>query len=145
MFKLDLEKVKEPEVKSPTPAGSWRKQGNSRKTPTSASLTTLMHSTLWKILKEMGILDHLTSLLRSLYAGLELEATELTFRTGQGTMDWFKTWKGVWQGVLSSCLFSLYVEYIMQDARLGESQAGIKIAGRNINNLRYIHKTKCLY
>ena len=102
------------------------------------------HRKLWKILKEMGILHHLTCLLRSLYAGLELEATEATFRTGQGTMDWFKTGKGV-QQVLSSCLFSLYGEYIMQNARLGKSQAGIKISGRNINSLRYIHKTKYLY
>ena len=97
------------------------------------------HSKLRKILKEMGILDHFTCLLRSLYAGLELEATEATFRTGQGTMDWFKTGKGV--QVLSSRLFSLYIEYIMQNARLGESQAGIKIAGRNINNLRYADDT----
>ena len=102
------------------------------------------HSKLWKILKEMGILHHLTCLLRSLYAGLELEATEATFRTGQGTMDWFKTGEGV-QQVLSSCLFSLHGEYLTQNARLGKSQAGIKIAGRNINNLRYIHKTKYLY
>ena len=101
------------------------------------------HSKLWKILKEMGILHHLTCLLRSLYAGLELEATEATFRTGQGTMDWFKTGEGV--QVLSSCLFSLHGEYLTQNARLGKSQAGIKIAGRNINNLRYIHKTKYLY
>ena len=88
---------------------------------------------LWKILKEMGIPDHLTCLLRNLYAG-----KEPTIRTGHGTMDWFKDGKGVCQGcVLSPCLFNLYAEYIMRNARLDEAQAGIKIAGRNINNLRY--------
>ena len=85
---------------------------------------------LWKILKEMGLPDHLTFLLRNLYAG-----QEVTVRTGYGTTDWFQIGKGVHQGyMLSSCLFSLYAEYIMQDAGLDEAQAGIKIAGRNINN-----------
>ena len=95
------------------------------------------HSKLWKILKEMGIPDHLTCLLRNLYAD-----QEATVRTGHGTMDWFKIGKGVCQGyILSPFLFNLYVEYIMWNARLDESQAGIKIAGRNINNLRYADHT----
>ena len=86
---------------------------------------------LWKILKEMGIPDHLTCLLRNLYAG-----QEATFRTGHGTTDWFQIGKGACQScVLSPCLFSLYAECIMQNAGLEEAQAGIKIAGRNINNL----------
>jgi len=89
------------------------------------------HNKLWKILKEMGIPDHLTCLLRNLYAG-----QEATVRTGHGTTDWFQIGKGVHQGcILSPCLFNLYAEYIMQNARLDEAQAGIKIAGRNINNL----------
>ena len=90
------------------------------------------HNKLWKILKEMGIPDHLTCLLRKLYAG-----QEAIVRTRHGIMDWFKTGKGECQGLLSPCLFSLYAEYIMQNAGLDEAQAGIKIAGRNINNLRY--------
>ena len=91
------------------------------------------HNKLWKILKEMGIPDHLTCLLRNLYAG-----QEATVRTGHGTTDWFQIGKGVCQGcILSPCLFNLYAEYIMQNAGLEEAQAGIKIAGRNINNLRY--------
>ena len=91
------------------------------------------HNRLWKILKEMGIPDHLTCLLRNLYAG-----QEATVRTGHGTTDWFYIGKGVRQGcILSPCLFNLYAEYIMQNARLDEAQAAIKIAGRNINNLRY--------
>ena len=95
------------------------------------------HNKLWKILKEMGILDHLTCLLRNLCAG-----HEATVRAGQGTMDWFQIGKGVCQGcILSSCLFNLYAEYIMQNAGLDKSQAGIKIAGRNINNLRYADNT----
>ena len=91
------------------------------------------HNKLWKILKEMGIPDHLTCLLRNLYAG-----QEATVRTGRGTTDWFKIGKGVCQAcILSPCLFNLYTEYIMRNAGLEEAQAGIKIAGRNINNLRY--------
>ena len=90
------------------------------------------HNKLWKILKEMGIPDHLTCPLRNLYAG-----QEATVRTGHGTTDWFQIRKGVCQGcILSSYLFNLYAEYIMRDAGLEETQAGIKIAGRNINNLR---------
>jgi len=91
------------------------------------------HNKLWRILKEMGIPDHYTCLLRNLYTG-----QEATVRTLRETTDWFKAGKGVRQGcTLSPCLFNLYAEYIMQNARLDEAQAGIKIAGRNINNLRY--------
>ena len=95
------------------------------------------HNKPWKILEEMGIPDHLTCLLRNLYAG-----QEVTVRTGHGTTDWFKIGKGVCQGcILSPCLFNLYAEYIMRNTGLEEAQAGIKIAGRNINNLRYADDT----
>ena len=95
------------------------------------------HNKLWKILKEMGIPDHLTCLLRNLYTG-----QEATVRTGHGTTDWFQIGKGVRQVcILSPCLFNLYAEYIMRNAGLEEAQAGIKIAGRNINNLRYADDT----
>ena len=91
------------------------------------------HDKLWKILKEVGISDHLTCLLRNLYAG-----QEATVRTGHETTDWFQIGEGVCQGcILSPCLVNLYAEYIMRNAGLEEAQAGIKIAGRNINNLRY--------
>ena len=91
----------------------------------------------WKILKEMGIPEYLTCLLRNLYTG-----QEATVRTGHGTMDWFQIRKGVCQGcILSPCLFNLYAEYIMRNAGLQEAQAGIKIARRNINNLRYADDT----
>ena len=95
------------------------------------------HYTLWNILKEMGIPDHFTCLLRNLYAG-----QEATVRTGQGTTDWFQIGKGVRQGcTLSPCLFNLYTEYIMQNAGMDEAQTGINIAGRNINDLRYTDDT----
>ena len=95
------------------------------------------HNKLWKILKEMGIPDHLTCLLRNLYAG-----QEATIRNGHITMDWFQIGKGVCQGfILSPCLFNLYAEYIMRNAGLDEAQAGIKIARGNINNLRYADDT----
>ena len=95
------------------------------------------HNKLWKILKEMGIPNHLTCLLRNLYAG-----QEATVRTGHGKTDWFQIGKEVSQGcILSLCLFSLYTEYIMRNAGLEEAQAGIKIVGRNINNLRYADDT----
>ena len=91
------------------------------------------HNKLWKILKEMGLPGHLTCLLRYLYAG-----QEATVRTGHGTKDWFQIREGVRQGcILSTCLFNFYAEYIMRNAGLEETQAGIKIAGRNFNNLRY--------
>ena len=95
------------------------------------------HNKVWKILHEMGIPDHLTCFLRNLYAG-----QEATVRTGHGTTDWFQIGKGVCQGcILSSCLFNLYVEYIMRNDGLDEAQAGIKIAGRNISKLRYAEDT----
>ena len=116
--------------------GSWKKQENSRKTSISALLTmpkplTVNQNKLWKILQQMGIPDHLTCLLRNLYAG-----QEGTVRTGHGTTDWFQIGKGVCQGcILSPCLFNLYAEDIMQNARLDEAQTRIKIARRTINNL----------
>ena len=95
------------------------------------------HNKLWKILKQMGIPDHLTCLLRNLYAG-----QEATVRTGHGKTNWFKIGKGLCQGcIFSPCLFNLYAEYIMRNAGLEDTQAGIKIAGRNINNLRYTDGT----
>ena len=95
------------------------------------------HNKVWKILKEMGIPDHLICLLRNLYAG-----QEATVRIGHGTTDWFQIGKGVRQGsILSPCVFNLYAEYIMQNARLDEAQAGIRIARKNINNLRYADDT----
>src|SRR5574342_364675 len=142
MFKLVLEKAEEPEIKLPTSAGSSKKQESSRKTSISALLTmpkplTVDHNKLWKILKEMGIPDHLTCLLRNLYADQEARV-----RTGHGTTDWFQIGKGVHQGcILSPCLFNLYAEYIMRNAGLDEAHVGIKIAGRNINNLRYADDT----
>ena len=108
-----IRKAEEPEIKLPTSVGSKEKEENSRKTSTSASLTKLKLSwitTNWKILKEMGIPDHLTGFLRNLYAG-----QEAAISTGHETMDWFKTGKGVHQGcILSPCLFNFYAEYIMQ-------------------------------
>ena len=142
MFKLILGKAEEPEIKLPISAGSWKKQESSRKTSISALLTmpkplTVWIKINWKILKEMGIPDHLTCLLRNLYAG-----QEATVRTGHGGKDWFQIGKGVHQGcILSPCLFNFYAEYIMRNAGLEEAQAGIKIAGRNINNLRYADDT----
>ena len=95
------------------------------------------HKKLWKILQEMEISDQLTCLLRNLYAD-----QEATVRTGCGTTDWFQIGKGVRQGcILSPCLFNLYAEYIMRNARLDEAQTGIKMAGRNINNFRYANDT----
>ena len=144
IFKLDLEKAEEPEIKFPTSAGSLKKQKSSRKT--SALLTyakafdCMDHNKLWKILKEMGIPDHLTCFLRNLYAG-----QEATVRTGHGTADCFQMRKGAHQGcILSPCLFNLYEEYIIHNARLDETQAGIKIAGRNINNLKYADDTSLM-
>ena len=138
MFKMDLEKAEEPEIKLPTSTGSSNKQESSRKTSTSALLTmpkplTVWITINWKILQEMGIPHYLTCLLRNVYAG-----QEATIRTGHGTTDWFQIRKGVCQGcILSPCLFNLNAEYVMRNARLDEAQAGIKIVRRNINNLRY--------
>ena len=141
MFKLNLEKAEEPEIKLPASIGSWEKQESSRKTSNYFLLTmpkplTVDHYKMWKILKEMGIPDHLTCLLRNLYAG-----QEATVRTGHGTTDWFQIGKGVHQGyILPPCLFNLHAKYIMGNARLDEAQAGIKIAGRSINK-RYADDT----
>src|SRR5574341_466013 len=141
MFKLVLEKAEEPETKLPKSAGSSKKQESSRKPSISAILTmpkplTVWITINWKILKEIGIPDHLTCLLRNLYA-----SQEATVKTGHGT-DWFQIRKGICQGcILSLCLFNFYAEYIMRNAGLGETQAGIKIPGRNINHLRYADDT----
>ena len=95
------------------------------------------HEKVWKILKEVRIPDHLTCLLRNLYAG-----QEATVRTARGTTDWFQIGKGAHQGfILLPCLFNVYAEYIMQNVRLDEAQAGIKVARRNINNFRYVNDT----
>ena len=129
MFKLVFEKAEEPEIKLPTSVRSSKKQESSRKISTSALLTmpkplTVWITTNWKILKEMEIPDHLTCLLRNLYAG-----QETTVRTGHGTTDWFQIGKVIHRGhILSPCLFTLYAEYIMRNAVLDEAQAGIKIA-----------------
>ena len=141
IFKLVLEKAEELPIKLPTSTGSSKKQESSRKTPISALLTTPKPSTVWitinwKILKEMGIPDHLTCLLRNLYAG-----QEATVIAGHGITDWFQVGKGVHQGILSPCLFNLYAEYIMRNAWLEEAQAGIKISRRNISNLGYADDT----
>ena len=147
MFKLVLEKAEEPEVKLPKSAGSSKKGRELQKNSVSLlylcfidyakAFECVDHNKLWKILKEMGIPDHLTYLLKNLYAG-----QETTVRTGHGTTDWFQIGKGVRQGcTLSPCLFNLYAEYIMRNAGLDETQAGIKTAGRNINNLRYADDT----
>ena len=124
MFKLDVERAEEPGIKLQTFVGSLQKQESSRKTSTSALLTTpklftVWITTNWKILQEMGIPDHLTCLLRNLYAG-----QEATVRTGHGTTDWFQIGKGIHQGcILSPCLFNFYAEYIMRNAGLDEAQA----------------------
>ena len=136
-----MEKAEEPEIKLPTSAGSLKIQGSSRRKKKiyfcfidcAKAFDYMDHNKLWKILKEMGIPDHLTHFLRNLYAG-----QEATVRTGHGITDWFQIGKGVCQSCrLSPYLFNLYAEYIMRNAELDEAQAGIKIAGRNINNLRY--------
>ena len=142
VFKLDLEKGEEPEIQLPTSFGSLKEQESSRKTSTSVLLImpkpfTVWITTNWKILKEMGIPDHLTCLLRNLYAG-----QEATVKTTHRTTDWFQIGKGVRQGcILSPCLFKFYAEYIMRNAGLDEAQAGIEILGRNINNLRFADDT----
>ena len=135
MFKLDLEWAEEPEIKLPTSVESLKKQENSRKT--SASLTILQPLTVWittnwKILKDMGIQEHFTCLLRNLYAG-----QEATYRTGHGTTNWFQIGKRVCQGHI----LSIDVEYIMRNAGLDEGKARIKIARKNINDLRYADDT----
>ena len=150
MFKLVSIKAEETEIKLPTSSGSLKKQESSRKTSTSALLTMPKPLTVWittnyfnknlkKILKEIGMTDHLTCLLRNLNA-----RQEATVRTGYGRTDCFQIGKGKGgrQGcMLSPCLFNLYAEYVMWNAGLDEAQTGIKIAGRNINNLRYADDT----
>ena len=132
MFKLDLEKAEEPEIKLSTSIGSSKKQESSRKHLLllywlCQSLWLCGSQQTWKILQEVGIPDHLTFLLRNLCAG-----QEATVRTGHGTTDWFQIGKGVCQDcILSPCLFNFCAEYIMRNAGLEEAQAGIKISGRN--------------
>ena len=142
MFKLVLGKAEEPEIRLPT---RWiiERTREFQKTiyfcfiDYAKAFDCVDHNKLWKILKEMGIPDHLTWLLRNLYAG-----QKATVRTGHGTTDWFQIGKGVCQGcILSPCLFNLYAEYIMWNAGLDEAQAGIKVARRNINNVRYADDT----
>ena len=142
MFKLDSEKEEEPEIKLPTSSGSLKKQEEFQKNITFALLAT---PKLWLCGSQQtvensardGNTNHLTCILRNLYAG-----QEATVRTGHGTTDWFQIGKGVRQDcILLPCLFNLHAEYIMRNAGLYEAQAGIKIAGRNINNLRYADDT----
>ena len=150
MFKLVIEpaeKTEEPEIKLPTSAGSWKKRVPEKHLFLLYWLCQSLwfwdpqfivdHNKLWKILKEMGIPDHLTCLLRNLSAGQEAAVI-----TGHGTTDWFQIGKGVCQGcILSPCLFNLYAEYIMRNTRLDEAQGEIKVARRNINNFRYADDT----
>ena len=142
MFKLDLEKAEEPEIKLPTSAASSKKQVFQKNIcfcfiDHAKTFDCVDHNKLWKLMKLMGIWDHLTCLLRNLCAG-----QETTVRTGHGTTDWFQIEKGVCQGcILSPYLFNLHVEYIMRNAILHEAQAGIKISRRNINNHRYSDDT----
>ena len=137
MFKLVLEMAEEPEIKLPTSVGLSEKQEFQKNIyfcfiDYAKAFACVDHKKLWKILKEMRIPDHLTCLLRNLYA-----SQEATVRTGHGTTDWYIIRKGVHQGcILSPCLFNVYAEDIMRNAGLEEAQAGIKIAERNINNLR---------
>ena len=124
MYKLNLEKAEEPEINLPTSVGSWKKQENSRKKKIyfcfihyTKAFDYVDHNKLWKILKEMGIPDHLTCLLKNLYAG-----QEATVRTRHETMDWIKIGKGIHEGyILSSCLFKLHAKYIMWSAGLDEA------------------------
>ena len=129
MFKLDTEKAEEPEIKLPTSTGSLKKQETSRKTSTSASLTTpkpltVWITTNWKILKGMGIPDHLTCLLRNLYAG-----QEATVRTEHGTTDWFQIERSTSRLYKSPCLFDLYAEYILQNAGLDKDKLESELLG----------------
>ena len=129
MFKLVLEESEEPEIKLPTTTGSWKKQESSRKSfcfiDYAKAFDCLDHNKLWKILQEMAIPDHLTCLLRNLYAG-----QEATIQTGHGKTDWFQIVKGVHQGcILSLCLFNLYAEYIMRNTGLDEAQLQWRLQG----------------
>ena len=138
MFKLVLEKAEEPEINLLTSAGSSKKTREFQKniyfffTDYAKAFDCVDHNKLWKILKEMGIPDHLSCLLRNLYAH-----QEATVRTQLGTTDWVQIGRGVHQDcIFSPCLFNLYVDYIMRNPGLDEAQAGIKISRRNINNVR---------
>ena len=139
MFKPVLEKAEEPEINIDNICWIMEKAREFQKNiyfcfiDYAKAFDSLDHNKLWKILKETGIPDHLTCLLRNMYA-----CQEAIVKTGHGTTDWFQIGKGVRQGcILSPCLVNLHVEYILRNAGLEEAQAGIKIAGRNINNLRY--------
>ena len=142
MFKLDLEKTEEAEIKLPTSTGSSKKQEFQENiyfcfVDYAKAFDCVDHNKLWKILQEIWMSDHLICLLRNMYAG-----QEAAVRTEHGTTDWFQIGKGIHQGcVLSPCLLNLYAKYIMWNAWLCEAQARIKIAGRNINNLRYADET----
>ena len=142
MFKLVLEKAEEPEIKLPKSAGSLKKQEFQKNIyfcfiDYAKAFDCVDHNKLWKILNEMGIPEHMICLLRNLYA-----SQKATVRIGHGTTDWFQIAKGVRQtGILSPCSFNFYAEYIMRNAGLEEAQAGIKIAWRNNNNLRYTDET----
>ena len=142
MFKLAFKKGEESETKLPTSTGSSKKQEFQKNicicfADYPKAFNCVDHSKKWKILKKMGIPDHLTCFLRNLFAD-----QEATGRNGHGTTYWLQIGKGVCQGcILSPCLFNLYAEYIMRNAGLEEAQAGVKIAGRNINNLRYADDT----
>ena len=138
MFRLVLEKAEELKIKLLTSTGSWKKEESSRKNiyfcfiDHAKAFDCVDHNKLWTILKEMGIPEHQTYLLRNLYA-----SQEATVRTGYGKTDWFQIRKGVRHGCIwSPCLFNFYAEYILRNAGLEEAQAGIKIARRNINYLR---------
>ena len=141
MFKLDLENAEEPEIKLPTSIGSLKKHEFQKNIyfcfiDYAKAFDCVDHNKLWKII-ETGILDHLSCLMKNLYAG-----QEATVRTKHGILDRFQIGKGVCQGcILSRCSFNLHTEYIMRNARLNEAPAGVKIAGRNINNLRYADDT----
>ena len=142
MFKLDLEKTEELEIKLPIhwitgKAREFQKNIYFCFIDYTKDFNCVDHNRLWKNFKEMGIPDHLTCLRRNLYAG-----QIATVRTGHGTTDWFQIRKGVRQGcIFSPYLFNLYAEYIMRNAGLEEAQAGVKVAGRNISNLRYADDT----
>ena len=145
MFKVDLEKAEKPKIKSPTSVGSSKKQESSRKniyfcfTDYAKTFDCVDHNKLWKILKQMGILDHLTCLLRSGEICMQVKKQQL--ETDMELWTGSKLEKEYVKAVLLSCLFKLYAEYIMRNAGLDEAQAGVKIDGRNINNLRYADDT----
>ena len=145
MFKLVLEKAEKPEIKFPTSAGSSKKQESSRKTcfcfiDYAKAFDCVDHNKLWKIMKDIGIPDHLTCLFGHLYAG-----QEATVRTGHGTTDWFQMGKGVCQGcILSPCLFNFYAEYIMRNAGLEEAQLESRLPGQ-ISVTSYIQVTPPLW